>query len=213
MKKLFTIYLIPVVLATITTSCNKKLKDDLKDLETSVEEQKSKTQSLQGQANVLNNLLQADPISFNFSTNNGSAPVTISGNYSFAYGSANTHTYATDNGNGNYYVNIWRGNDLGTDYSVSISFTYQPSTGNISSASANLRGYLSDGTVYRVRFGLNGDVTQNISVNAFDFNNGTIEFTYSETTNTNYSDNLYLNQAMNFSASYKGKLAKNQGNE
>ncbi|MCU0429895.1 MAG: hypothetical protein MUF42_07960 [Cytophagaceae bacterium] len=196
----------------LMTSCNKKFKEDLEDLEKTVNEQKAQNENLEGDVNSLSNLMLSTPVSFSLSSNTGSAAVSVSDTYSFCYGSAHSCSYAKNNEDGTYTIYIWRGNDLGTENYLSMLFDYNPSTGVKTNVIARVNRYLSDGELFKGYFdGNNGDVTTNIQVTAFNFDAGTIAYTFSMSSNANYVDNHFSGQGMSFSSSYTGNLSKRLG--
>ncbi|MCU0431608.1 MAG: hypothetical protein MUF42_16725 [Cytophagaceae bacterium] len=207
MKKILTLALAST-LALSLGSCNKKIKEDLEELENSVSDQKSKNESLQNQVNELNSALLNTPISFTFSTSSGSSNVSIADSYSLSEGSAYNNSYFSDNGNGTYTINVNRNNDLEGDFGVGIQFTYHLAKDSIISPSAFIRGFLSNGNRYDLDLDGITNITHNLKVNSFNSTSGTIAFTYSIATTALFSGNLYSNQPMNFSSSFSGTLVK-----
>ncbi|MCU0431607.1 MAG: hypothetical protein MUF42_16720 [Cytophagaceae bacterium] len=211
MNKLLALFLATVITGALS-SCNKKIKEDLEDLESSVADQKSKNESLQNQVNELNSVLINTPITFNFSTNSGSSNVSIADSYSLSEGSAYVTSYFADNGNGTYYVHLHRINDLDGDFGTSIRFTYHVAKDSIISPVANLWGYLPNGNMYELQFGGTSNITHTLKVNSFSSTTGSISFSYSIATTALYGGNLYNNQPMNFSTSFSGTLVKGNNN-
>jgi hypothetical protein len=209
MKKLFTFFTAAVVLSVLSTSCNKKLKEDMEDLENSLNEEKTKTETLQGQVGTLNSILVKTPMTVSFSTTDGdNETVAYSGSYAFVYGSDFSYSYIEDNGGGTYDVYIWRGADLGTDYSASIEFTYNPTTNTVTNHYARTYGYGSKGQyVNNATFSGTNEITHALTVSAFDFNAGTISFNYTGTTTAAYG-NYYSGKTMSLTLSYSGSMAK-----
>ncbi|MCU0429894.1 MAG: hypothetical protein MUF42_07955 [Cytophagaceae bacterium] len=212
MKKIF--YFITILFfAAGLSSCNKKAKEDLDELEKSIEEQKSKNQALENTLGELNSLLLNAPMSFTLTTNDRGSTLALSGSYSFVYGAVNSYSSVTDNNDGTYKIYVWRGNDLGTDYYVETEFTYNPSTNQVSNATARLEGYLSNGNAYDLSFEGSTDINQTITVNSFSYEGGTISFTYAANTTNAYADNIFGGQSMSFSAGYTGGIAKRKSND
>lgn len=208
MRKFLTFFIALMVLSFLSVSCNKKLKDDMDDLEKSLDEQKSRNENLQNQVTSLNSILTKTPMTINFSTtNDNDEPVSYGGTYSFVYGSDYGYSYVEDNGNGTYYIYIWRGADLGTDFMGEVSFTYNPSTGAVTNPSAQTRGYGAKGENINTTFSGTTNITQTVTVNSFNFDEGSIDFNYSATTDAAYA-NEYVGKPMTFTASFSGKLAK-----
>jgi hypothetical protein len=208
--------------ATLLTSCNKKLKEELNDLEKSVNDEKAKNEALQNQLNTLNGqvdtingqvgtingVLIRKPISMTFSTSNSTGALSHTASYPFVYGSDYGYSYIEDNGNGTYYVYVERAGDLGTDFDVVIEFTYNPTTNTVTFPYLQTQGYFSNGNYFYAEFNGSTNITQTITVSSFNFNAGTISFTYSGSTTAAYSNNAYTNQPMTATASYSGPMAK-----
>jgi hypothetical protein len=212
MKKLLIIFTAVMAITFLSVSCNKKLKENMDDLENSLNEEKSKNESLQSQVTSLNSILTKTPMTISFSTTNASdAAVSYNGTYSFVYGSDYNYSYVEDNGDGTYYVYVWRGADLGTDYYGRVSFTYNPTTGVVTNPSAETQGYGAGAESINASFSGVTNIAQTVTVNSFDFNAGSINFNYSATTAVAYT-NVYTGKPMTFTASYSGALAKYYNN-
>jgi hypothetical protein len=210
MKKIFIYISAIVLLSAFSTSCNKKLKENMDELETSLNEQKSKNETLQNQVNTLNSIVVKTPMTVNFSTtDNNNETVAFSGDYSFAYGSDYGYSFIMDLLDGTYYVYIWRGADLETDYYSTLSFIYNPTTGAKTSIYAEVYGYGSKGQqIYDAEFNGTTEITNALTVSAFDFNAGTISFNYTGTTTAAYGNNYYSGKPMSLTLSYSGSMAK-----
>ena len=213
MKKIFILFTALTVLSVLSTSCNKKLKENMEELEADLADQKSKNETLQGQVNTLNDVLVRTPMTVNFSTTDGDGnTVSFGGSYAFVYGSDQGYSYMVDNEDGTYYIYIWRGADLGTDYSGRISFTYDKNTGTSSNINVRLYGYGDKAQdINNARFSGTTEITHNLTVSAFDFGAGTISFNYSGSTTAAYTNNYYTGNTMTASLSYSGPLAKSLG--
>ncbi len=212
MKKVITILSAFALLMTLTTSCNKKLKEDMDDLEKSLNDQKAKNDNLQNQVNTLNGILVRTPVSVQFSTrDNDDASVSWQGDLSYVAGSDYTQSLIGDLDNGNYYVYLWRGGDLGTDFYTRIEFLYNTTTKAVSSVSARYRGYGAvSGDYINANFNGTTEITHNVTVNTFDYNAGTISFNYSAITTGAYSNNVYSGKGMSVSIQYSGAMAKSE---
>ncbi len=209
MKKIFTLLTVSAIALASFTSCNKKLKDDMRDLENSLSDQERRNNDLQGQLNGLKEGITKEPLMVKFNTtDNDDQAVSYEGDYTLVVGSDYTNSYVEDNGGGTYDVYVRRSDDLGTDYSAEIQFTYNPSNGQVTAISAQTQGFGSEGEPINVSFSGSTGLIQTVSVSAFDFNAGTITFSYSANSTVNYFDNAYTGNTMSFTASYTGTLVK-----
>ncbi len=209
MKKITTIFAVLTVLITLTTSCNKKIKEDMEDLEKSLNEQKSKNDNLQNQVNTLNGILTRTPMSVKFSTrDNDDATVAWEGSLSFTYGSDYGYSYIEDNGDGTYYIYIWRGGDLGTDFYAEVEFDYNPTTKVASTPYARHRSYYSKQGSVSATFSGTTNIIHSVTVNSFDFNAGTISLNYTGTTTGSYGGNRFTGKPMTLELGYSGPMAK-----
>jgi hypothetical protein len=212
MKKTITIFAALAVVSLLSTSCNKKLKENMDDLESSLNEEKAKNESLQSQVNTLNNAFVRTPLTVNFSTTNGDdEAVTASGDYQMAVGADYYTSVMVNNEDGTYTITLARTassvNPFGLNTMSQISFKYNPTTGEVINLGAYCTGFSSNGQYYQASFTENAECAQNLTVTAFDFNAGTISFNYSASTTVDYGSNAYGNP-MTLTLSYSGSLAK-----
>jgi hypothetical protein len=133
MKKT-TLFLLSASLisATLLTSCNKKLKEDIKELDSLVSDLKTKNEALQNQANGLSSILGSnEPITSttSFIDDNGNTR-TWTDTYSFKASGMETQ-YMRDNNNGTYNIYIERFKDVDWNEGAWVVFTYNPTTGAI----------------------------------------------------------------------------------
>ncbi len=201
---------VAVVMTGTLSSCNKKLKEEMKDLESSVNEQKAKNDALQTQVNTLNSGLLRAPLKVNFTTTTTTdETVAFSKDLSLIYGAEHSYSYISDNGNSTYNVYIYRGGDLSGDFSSEISFTYTPATSTASNITVEVSGYSATGTyIDEAYFYQTTGNTQTLAVSAFDYAAGTISFSYSGNTTSAYGSNYYYQEPMTLTVTYSGAMAK-----
>jgi hypothetical protein len=213
MKKIFTLLTAAAVVSFLSTSCNKKLKENMDELEASLNEEKAKNESLQNQVNTLNNAFVRSPLTVNFSTtNNDDETVSASGDYQIIVGTDYLGSVMLDNdGDGTYNVTVARTptavSPFGPGTYSSIEFTYNPTTGVITNLEAYNSGFSSQGQYFEGEFYEDVECTQSLTVIAFDFNAGTISFNYSASTTVDYGNNAFGNP-MTLTLKYSGSLTK-----
>ncbi len=209
MKKIFTTLAALTVLMTLTTSCNKKLKEDMDDLEKSLNEQKSKGDNLQNQVNTLNGILVRTPIKVKFSTKDyDNEDVVIEGSYSMVGNSDYNTSVVMDNEDGTYIIYVSRRGDISGDYFTEIAFQYNPTTKVTTDIYVMARGATPKYGIFSGRFSGTSNIVHTMTVNSFDYTAGTISFNYSGTTATAYTYNLFYDKSMSLSLEYSGSLVK-----
>ena len=178
MKKSLFILTILMAASSMFTSCNKKLKDDMSDLEKEIA-------NLKGQVNDVKSILGSnEPITATttFVDHNDSTR-TITDTYKFKAGNNSTQSLK-ENYDGTYDIYIERFSDVEWYEGAWVEFTYDPQTKTIS----DQRGgqYWDDEDAYRdyTRF---YDEDCSITINSIDLKTGNISLSFSGTSNdSNY---------------------------
>ena len=209
MKKLFiTLLVAPLLFA----SCNKKLKEDIKELDGQVNDLKSKNEALQNQINGVSSILGSnEPITAttSFLDDNGNS-ITWTDTYNFKSGNYETQ-YMEENNDGTYTIYIERFSDVEWYEGAWASFTYNPTTGGITdkrggqywdwNRSFNSYAYYYDNTT---------GCTINITLSSISTSTGDISLSFTATGNDTYATNTnYLpndNEGATTTFSFTGKL-------
>ena len=209
MKKLSIIFL---AFPLLFSSCNKKLKNDLNDLEKSVQEQKDLNAGLQNQVNNVNSLLGSNEPMIAITTfkDDNNVDRSVSNTYSFKAGNYSTQ-YMEDNGDGTYDVYIERFSDVEWHEGASIGFTYDPVTKAITAPYIqhywdwNISGY-NDRAYYNI-YSLPLP-TMTITINSIDISSGYIDLTAVAQAVDGYNNTVPNSAtACTTSLAFKGKLA------
>jgi outer membrane murein-binding lipoprotein Lpp len=133
MKKVTLLFLSASLMgATLLTSCNKKLKEDIKDLDSQVSDLKSQNEALQNQANTISAAIGSnEPITATttFVDDNG-ATRTWTDTYNFKAGNYSTQ-YMEANGDGTFDIYIERFSDVDWYEGAWLEFTYDPTSGAV----------------------------------------------------------------------------------
>jgi hypothetical protein len=191
MKKSFVIFSMLVAGATLFSSCNKKLKDDISDLEKKVNELKKHNSELQEQVNGVENILGSnEPIAATTTfVDNNDATRTITGVYKFKGGNNETQ-HMIKNDDGTYDIYIERISDVGWEEGAWVGFTYNPTT----KAVTNKRGgqYWDDQDPYYDNVRYDEDYTTgltfNITVNSLNVATGDISLNFSASGTAAYTN-------------------------
>jgi outer membrane murein-binding lipoprotein Lpp len=192
MKKIVLLFLSASLMgATLLTSCNKKLKEDIKDLDSQVSDLKTKNETLQNQLNTTSAAIGSnEPITAttSFVDDNG-ATKTWTDTYNFKAGNYSTQ-YMEDNGDGTFDIYIERFSDVDWYEGAWVYFTYNPTTGVLSDKSGgqywdwNLP--YGDNASYYESY---GNCTANITLSSINTTTGAISLSFSGTSNAAYYTN------------------------
>jgi predicted small secreted protein len=211
MKKSLFFFAILLVGSALLSSCNKKLKKDIEELEKQVSD-------LQNQQNNTNAVIGAnEPITATttFIDDDGNTR-TVTATYSFKAGDYSTQ-YMEDNGDGTYNVYIERFSDVDWNEGAWVYFNYDPATGAITNKSGgqywdwqlSYNGYVYYSDSY------SPPATINITINSITMNNTTntanISLTFSANASVAYGNNVTWavpnpGEETNTSFTFNGKL-------
>jgi hypothetical protein len=192
MKKSLVILSLLVAGSTLFSSCNKKLKDDIKDLKQQVDELKKHNSELQEQVNGVENILGSNEpiIATTTFTDNNNTTRTVVGAYKFKAGNSSTQRMY-DNGDGTYDIYIERFSDVEWYEGAWVAFTYNPTT----KAVTNKRGgqYWNDEDPYynNARYDENyitTGLTFSITVNSLNLATGEISLNFSASGTAEYTN-------------------------
>ena len=217
MKKPVLVFGMLVAGGLAFTSCNKNLKDDIKDLKSKVDTLNKHNSELQEQIDNIEVIFGAnEPITATTTfTDNNNATKTIKESYYFKSTASQTQRMEQDE-NGNYLIYIERFKDVwsGDGGGAWVAFTYNPT----SKAITDKRGghYWWDTDVYenRARYSEldeeNG-LTINITIDKISTTTGEISLKFSATGNETYTDNIGDNapnpgKPMSTNFNFTGKL-------
>lgn len=195
MKKSSVIFSALVAGATLFSSCNKNLKDDVRDLEKQVKELESHNSELKEQIGNIENALGSDePIEATTTfVDDNNVTRTIKDKYPFKAGN-NVTQRLVENGDGTYDIYIERFSDVMWYEGAWVAFTYNPSTKEIT----NKRGgqYWDDEDAYynNARYDQNlytQGLTLTITVNSLNVSTGAISLKFSAAATSEYTSNIY----------------------
>ncbi len=110
---------------------------------------------------------------------------------------------------GSYYVYIERFADVDWNEGAWISFYYNPTTKEVSDASAGVYFYDQYGSNRNVRFyeDTDGNALE-IKVNGLNEETGKINLEISASSETSYQNNIFSEKTMTMSLNFKGKLRR-----
>jgi hypothetical protein len=222
MKKLLIILSV-LIAGSPFVSC-KKMKDDIKDLQNQANDLQKQNDSLRNSHATLKNQLDGiasaigsdEPIAITttFQDNNG-ATRTISGTYKFKSTDYYTQSMYKNN-DGTYEIYIERFNDITWNESVSVGFTYNPTTKAVTSLTAY--HYWDDAdsySDYAYYYGTYSGLTKTLTIDNFDVTTGAISLKFSAsgtgdyTNSTGNSPNPGKPVTTNFTFAGKLKLFSN----
>lgn len=194
---------VAILSVSFLTSCNKGLKDDMKELEQKLAEEQAKN------AKIRQNLGGDACFSYTFSTNDGTNAVNLTDDLCLYNDHVVDGNYVIDYGDSTYYVYVERTGDYWDDY-LSIGFDYDSKTGIVELDEAYLYaifpGELDQNGVY---FYDEENTTNNVlRVTSFNRNTGAISFSFNGATLADFSDNYYSNQPMTLNFNFSGDLYK-----
>lgn len=217
MKKPVLLFSILIAGAATFTSCNKNLKDDIKDLKNQVDTLKKHNSELQEQVNGIESALGSnEPIAVTSTfVDDNNTTRTIKEVYKFKSSGAETQSLR-ENGDGTYDIYIERFSDVEWYEGAWVAFTYNPT----SKAITNKRGghYWSDMDSYgdRTRFDEvsygGAGLTITITVNNINLATGEISLSFAASGTGAYTNTIHSyycpnqGQPMSTSFSFTGKL-------
>lgn len=195
MKRSLIVFGIMITGSAFFSSCNKNLKDDVKDLQQQVEELKKRSSELRDQAKAAGNAVGTDePITATTTfTDNSNNTRTIKGTYQFKSGNSGTQ-YMVNNENGTYDIYIERFGDVEWEEGAFASFTYNPTTKEITQKSGG--HYWDDHDNYANHMWYNPGIyasgcTVTITVNSLNVNTGEIAMSFSASATGEYTQAIY----------------------
>lgn len=207
MKRSFVVFSALVIAALSFSSCNKNLKDDIKDLQRENSEMKEK---LNGIANALGT---DEPITVTTSfKDRDNVSRTVKETYSFKASGTSTQSMVKQP-NGKYDIYVERFSDVNWNDGAWVAFTYDPAT----KAITNKRGghYWDDYGNYRsdAYFNENNNIpglTFTVNIKNIDLTTGVISMDVTMAGTEEYSQNAgdvpNSNSAVTTSFSFDGKL-------
>jgi hypothetical protein len=189
MKKLLIIFGV-LIAGSPFVSC-KKLKDDIKDLQSQVNDLKEKNSNLKDQLDGIASAIGSnEPITATttFEDNNG-ATRTISSVYKFK--SIDYYTQSMfNNGNGTYNIYIERFADVNWNEGSWVEFTYNPTTKTATNISAN--HYWSDYDSYYDNARYDGNyttgLTMGVTIDSLNTTTGATSLKFSASGNSAYTN-------------------------
>jgi hypothetical protein len=216
MKKSLIIFGILITGTTFFTSCNKNLKDDIKDLRQQVDSLKKHNSELQESVNGVKNLLGSNEparATTTFKDDNDSTR-TITGVFYFKGGNNDTQSM-TRNEDGTYSIYIERFSDVWSEEGAWVAFTYNPATKAITDPRAGQ--YWDDQDPYydNIRYDANyttTGLTLDINIKSINVATGDISLTYTAAGTADYTNAMpyyYVpNQGKSVSSTFEfaGKL-------
>jgi hypothetical protein len=178
------ILIICIILPLLLSSCNKKLKEDMKEMEREIENQKNINASLQNQ-------LGADePITATTTfADDSNVTRTVSATYGFKASNGETQ-YMSLQSNGTYEILIQRFLDLDDNEGAWMMFYYNPSTGAITNPGMghywdwNISGYYSYAQYYLFYTPV---PAINITIHSINTSTGYIDLTATGTASDGYN--------------------------
>ncbi|NII26483.1 bZIP transcription factor [Pseudoflavitalea sp. X16] len=195
MKKSSVIFSALVAGAALFSSCNKNLKDDIRDLEKQVKELEDHNSELKEQIGDIKNSLGSDePIEATTTfVDDNNVTRTIKDKYHFKAGNNQTQRLVQKS-DGNYDIYIERFSDVMWYEGAWLAFTYNPATKEIT----NKRGgqYWDDEDAYydNARYDYNlyqQGLTFNITLDSINLSTGAIALKFSATATGEYTGNAY----------------------
>lgn len=216
MKKPLLLFSILVTGAFIFSSCNKNLKDDIKDLQQEVDSLNKHNSELDEKVRSIEDAIGSNEpivVTSSFVDDEGKTR-TRKDNYRFKSSGYSTHSLR-ELSDGTYDVYIERFNDVNWFEGAYVAFNYNPAT----KAVTNKRSthYWDDYSPYgdRCRYDetiyTGSDQTINLNLKSINLTTGEIALDFSASAKGDYTNNYYSNcpnpgEAMNTSFSFAGKL-------
>lgn len=208
MKRSFVVFSTLIIAALSFSSCNKNLKDDIKDLQRENSEMKEK---LNGIANALGS---DEPITVTTSFKDRDN-VSQAIKQTFSFKASGTYTQSmVKYPNGKYEIYLERFGDVNWNEGVWVAFTYDPATKTITDKRCghywdDYGNYRSD--VYYNEDSYNTGLTFNINIKSIDLTTGAISLDVAisgtEEFSAGYSSNVpNAASAVSTTFSFDGKL-------
>jgi hypothetical protein len=172
--------------ATIFSSCNKKLKDDIESMEKQVADLKDQ----QNQTDAILGANEPMTASTKFTDDNGDEKI-VTDIYKFK-SSDNSTQGLYDNGNGTFTVYIERFSDVDWQEGAVIRFIYNPETKEITDKSVrhywSLNGPYNDNAYY---YDYQTGATINVTINSINISTGNISVNVTASGDEQYSYDYY----------------------
>lgn len=207
MKRSFVVFSTLIIAALSFSSCNKNLKDDIKDLQRENSEMKEK---LNGIANALGT---DEPITVTTTfKDRGNVDRTIKETYSFKSVGTSTQSMVKQ-GNGTYEIYVERFSDVYWNDGAWVAFTYDPTTKAITDKRgghywSDYGNYNSD--AYFNENNYNTGLTFTVNIKSIDLTTGVISMDVTMAGTEEYSQGSgnvpNSNSAVTTSFSFDGKL-------
>ncbi len=199
---------VALVMTGTFSSCNKKLKEEIKDLDKQVEDLKAQQATTNSNLNATNNTLGFNsPFSMSLTTKNG-ADSTIVVNKTYKYWTGDDYTSMENNHDGTYNVYLYVTEAAYWDNDAYLYFVYNPTTKVVTNGVVNM-DYIdyeySNKTPTLSQADTEATVTFNVT--KFDTSTGVIDVTISGSTTNASASNVYTGKAMTLSFHYVGTLA------
>jgi hypothetical protein len=217
MKKSLIIFGILLAGSTFFASCNKNLKDDIKNLRQQVDSLKKHNSELQDQIGGVENILGSnEPISVTttFKDNNDSTR-TITAIHKFKSADNETQSLAKL-ADGNYSIYIERFSDVEWYEGAWVSFTYNPTTKAITNKRGGQYWYDNDSYDNYARYDDNyanlGGLTFDINIKSINLTTGDISLTFTGSATSAYTSGVpyyyrpNAGKPMSTTFSFTGKL-------
>jgi hypothetical protein len=187
-----------VALSTVLSSCNKKLKDDIDDLEKQVSD-------LKDQQTETNNTIGA-PLSMTLTTTDDDGnPVSVSKTYKYTPGP--DYSYIKEDAQGNYYFDLYS-TEVAYWYSDAEMWgTFNPTTKTVTNGGV----YLSYYDKYKNERSPEFRQSDAFATLTYTFNNfntvtGDVDITIVCSTTSESDYNIYSGKPMNATFTFKGKV-------
>ncbi len=177
-----------MIVSGFLTSCNKKLKEDIKELDSQVSDLKTKNDQLQGQIDGVNSILGSnEPITATTSfVDDDGVTRTWTDTYKFKSGNNSTQSMEA-NGDGTFDIYIERFSDVDWIEGAWLEFTYNPTSGAVTNAEG---GHYWDWNLpYNDRTYFESDYTGctvNITLSNINTTTGAISLSFSGTLDDAY---------------------------
>ncbi|MFN8416847.1 MAG: hypothetical protein U0U66_11010 [Cytophagaceae bacterium] len=200
MKKHLLVVAVAILSASFLTSCNKGLKDDMKELEQKLADEQAKNQKLQEALGT------SSCASISLKTKDyDDVEVVASGDYCL-----NEESFAgviAHRGDSIYAITIEKSGDLSGDKYLYFDFYYDAKNKVSEMDYLELEGYFNDLSDYfDVELEDDEELTSTITVTSFNPTTGQISFTYSGVSTENFNYNHYEGQPMTIGVSFSATL-------
>jgi hypothetical protein len=198
-KLKLSVFLMVVAIAVSgLSSCNKKLKKDVKDLDQQVAD-------LQAQQAQTNNTIGFPFTMALTTTDAASAPVSVNKTYKFWTGT--DYCYMGANGDGTYYFYIEITEAANWDLEGYMYGDYDPTTNTVANGGVYLTYYDSNWNTMQPQFyQSDANATLNFTVNTFNTTTGAVDIKVVASTNASSTYNIYTGKPMSATFTTAGKL-------